>query len=130
MDEKKFNYRYTAPTRNERQEIEDIRRHYETGNAPKTKLEQLRALDKRVKTAPTVVAYLLGVVGILIFGLGLTMVLEWNIWIWGAVVACVGCIPMAFAYPVYKWMLASNKKKYGTQILTLSEELLNEEKGE
>ncbi|MDE7296490.1 MAG: hypothetical protein K2N84_04415 [Clostridia bacterium] len=130
MEEKKFNYRYTAPTRSERQEIEDIRRHYDSGAASKTKLEQLRALDKRVKTVPTLVAWLVGIAGLLIFGLGLTMVLEWNIWIWGAVVACVGCIPMALAYPVYKWILARNKKKYGAQILTLSEELLNEEKGE
>ncbi len=129
MEEKKFNYRYTAPTRSERQEIENIRRHYEPESAPKTKIEQLRALDKRVKRVPTAVAYLLGIVGILVFGLGLTMVLEWNIWIWGAVIACVGCIPMAFAYSVCKLLLERNKKKYGTQILTLSEELLNEEKG-
>lgn len=130
MDEKKFNYRYQAPTRSERREIEDIRRRYGEERAPKSQLEELRLLDRRVKRVPALVAYLLGVAGVLIFGLGLAMILEWDIWVWGAVVACAGCVPMALAYPVHGKLLACNKRKYGKRILALSDALLSGENAE
>jgi hypothetical protein len=70
----------------------------------------------------------IGVVGILVFGFGLSLCLEWGIFIWGILLAAVGCVPMVFAYPAYKWLLAKNKAKYGAEIIKLSEELLNEDK--
>ena len=54
------------------------------------------------------------------------MILEWNIWIWGIVLMAIGIVPMAIAYPVYKFSLNKGKAKYGEEILRLSEELLNE----
>ena len=128
MDSKKFRYTYSAPTEDERREISSIRRQYLAKNEEETKFEKLKRLDAKVKNWPTTIALILGIVGILIFGLGLTMVLEWSIVIWGIVIAIVGSIPIALAYPVYLKRLQINKEKYGEEILKLSEELLNEEK--
>lgn len=126
MNGEKFNYHYDAPTPLERREIEDIRKDYEE-EKPQTKLEELRSLNKKVKTPPAVVAWIMGIVGILVFGLGLTCVLEWDDWIWGIVCAVVGCAVMGFSYPVYRFILKRNKKKYGQKIVLLSAELLGEE---
>ena len=68
----------------------------------------------------------LGVVGTLIFGLGLTLILEWSMIVWGTMVAVVGMLPLALAYPAYKLSLTNRKRKYGAEILKLSEEILNE----
>ena len=54
------------------------------------------------------------------------MVLEWNIVLWGVIVSIVGVIPMAIAYPVYKFVLNKYKKRYGDEILKLSDEILND----
>ena len=121
-----FNYRYAAPTEEERKEIASIRRQYEPQDKQETKLEKLRRLDGLVKSVPTVWALVLGVVGTLLFGTGLAMILEWNIWLWGVVFMAIGSIPMALAYPVYKVVLKKYKNRYGEEILRLSEELLNE----
>lgn len=122
----KFNYRYSAPTEEERKEIASIRKQYSPTHNGETKLEKLRRLDGLVKNTAIIWSLVLGVVGCLIFGLGLAMVLEWKIIFWGVVVAVVGAIPMALAYPVYLGLLNRGKERYGEEILKLSEELLNE----
>jgi len=121
-----FHFKYTAPTEEERKEIDSIRRQYAPREKSESKLERLRRLDALVRNTPTVISLCLGVFGCLVFGLGLTMVLEWSILLWGVIVCAVGCIPMALAYPVYKAVLKRGKEKYGNEILALSEELLNE----
>lgn len=121
-----FNFKYTAPSTEERKEIDSIRRQYSPQEQGETKLERLRRLDSLVKNTATVWGLVLGVVGTLIFGLGLTMVLEWSIWLWGVALMVVGSIPISIAYPVYKSVLKKYKNRYGEEILRLSEELLNE----
>lgn len=130
MEDKKteFEYTYSAPTEQERKEIESIRRQYQSQPVSdrEEKLNRLRKLDSFVKNSATTVALILGVVGLLIFGLGMTMVLEWELYIWGVVVGTVGLTPIMIAYPVYNLILNKNKEKYGEQILTLTEQLLND----
>ena len=121
-----FNYKYTAPTEEERKEIDSIRRQYARQEHVESKIERLRRLDSIVKNTATVWALVLGVIGTLIFGLGLTMILEWSIWLWGIVLMVIGSVPMAIAYPVYNVVLKKYKSRYGEEILRLSEELLNE----
>lgn len=126
MSENKFVYNYSAPTEGERREIEHIKRQYGGEQVKTDNLTRLRELDRRVKQPPLIVSIVLGVVGLLIFGTGLTMALEWSLILWGAVVMIVGIIPMAVAYPLRKAMVKRNKKKYGDEIIKLSNELLNE----
>ena len=124
----KFEFTYIAPTERERKEVESLRKQYLPQEESVDKVEQLRKLDEKVKTPPKVFALSLGVVGTLIFGLGLTMILEWNLIVWGAGIAVVGMISVALAYPLYKWLFKKLKEKYRAAILQLSEEILNEKK--
>ena len=129
MEEQKqeiFEYTYSAPTEREKRQIESIRKQY----APQSEkaenaFDRLKKLDAKVNNTATCAALILGVVGILIFGFGLSMILVWNIWLWGIVLMATGCIPMALAYPIYSWLIARGKKKYGEEILRLSEGLLH-----
>lgn len=121
-----FNFKYTALSQEERKEIDSIRRQYCPSEQKESKLERLRRLDALVKNSAVIWSLVLGILGLLTFGLGLTMILEWNIWLWGIVVMLIGSVPIALAYPVYLKILNKNKKRYGQEILTLSEELLNQ----
>ena len=123
--DKKFDYNYTAPTQAERKEIEALRNKYlPKEESEKNALEKLRDLDRKVHSLPTMLGIIFGVIGTLIFGLGMAMILEWNFLIGGALVAIVGLVPLALAYPVYKKTLQKQKEKYSEEILSLSKKLL------
>lgn len=125
MDNKNFNYKYSAPSKNERREITGIRKQY-LPKEKEDKLTRLRNLDRKVKNTAMSLSLCAGVIGTLIFGLGLTMVLEWELLVFGIIVSIVGAIPMGAAYYIYAKILSINKKKYGDEIIALSDELLNE----
>ena len=128
MENNAFNYTYAAPTESERKEIESIKRQYvDEGKKEESKLQRLRRLDSKVKNTPVIWSLCVGVIGTLIFGFGLTMVLEWDELLIGAAIMAVGAIPIALAYPIYKRILKNGKKKYGGEIVRLSEELLKGE---
>ena len=124
MQKNEFQYSYSALTVDEKQEVESIRRQYQTQNEPQSDLARLRALDKKVKRAATVWSLVLGIVGCLIFGLGFSMILQWHILFGGIAVGVFGCALVVAAYPIYAKIYAVQKKKYGAEILRLSEELL------
>ncbi len=131
MENKRFSYTYAAPTCEERKEVESIQKQYlPPEQKPQKKLERLRKLDARVKKGAVYSALTVGIVGTLLFGLGLSLVLEFGKYALGIVFAAVGLIPTVGAYFVYESVLQRNKKKYGREILKLSEEILNEEKTE
>lgn len=121
--EEKFEFTYSALTEKERREVDSIRREYRQVKDKNEKLQRLRALDKKVKKLPSAVSWTLGTVGTLVLGLGMTMVLEWEVFFWGILVGVAGIAAVAAAYPVYKTVLNRSKKKYGDEILALSEEL-------
>lgn len=124
----KFNFTYSAPTKSEREEIEDIRKTYLPKAKLDTKLMRLKKLDSIVKNTPMAISLSLGIVGTLIFGLGMTMVLEWQYVAFGIIVSVLGLVPVDLAYFVYKKILNRLTEKHREEILKLSEELLNEEK--
>ncbi len=126
MKDDKFIYNYSAPTEKEKKQIEEIKRRYQEKTEEENDFIKLKKLDDKVKKSPMIISLILGVIGTLIFGLGLTMILEWKIWVWGIVVMLVGCVPIALAYPVYNLVFNKNKAKYSDEILSLSEKLLNE----
>ena len=127
MSENQFNYTYKAPTEEERREIESIKRQYEPKKESENKLARLRKLNNYVNGLATSVSLAVGVIGLLIFGLGLAMVLEYQIIIGGVIVSAFGIPLIAIAYPIYNIILNKNKAKYGEEILKLSNELLNQE---
>lgn len=122
-----FNYTYSAPSERERREAESIRRQYETHAMEETKLSRLKKLHGTVVNTALAISLVVGIFGCLIFGLGIAMVLEWQIYLYGIIIGIVGAGIMAVAYPVYKLTLRKNKEKYGAEIIKLSDEILNSE---
>ena len=108
---------------------ENIRAAYER-NPRAEKLERLRRLNARVKNAAMSIALSLGVVSVLVFGLGMAMTLSWGMIAAGVAVSAAGIVPMALTAPAYNFILRRGKKKYGEEIVRLSEELLDEAEGE
>lgn len=124
-NEEKFNYIYSVPTEEERKEILAIRNKYIPSDNVETKLDILRKLNDKVIKLPKIISIILGIVGVLIFGLGISMVLEWDIVISGVVISAVGVIIACVSYPIYNVILKHNKKKFSNEIIKLSDEILN-----
>lgn len=124
MNDDNFSFSYSAPTEEERREIESIKRSYIANENKYTKIEKLRMLDKKVKTPPTVVGLTVGIIGTLVLGVGMTMVLEWDLTVEGVIVGCIGTVIACLAYPIRNLILNINKKKYSKEILTIADEIL------
>lgn len=115
-----FTYRYSAE---QSKEVARIRSRY----LPKeeNKLEVLRKLDRRVQTAGTAVSLCLGILGCLLFGIGMCFFLRvfaGGPWL-AALFFAVGAAPMLSAYPVYRHVAAKAKERLVPEILRLTEEL-------
>lgn len=121
----KFEYKYKAPTQEERQEINNILNDYLPKSESNNKLDYLRKLDFKVKNIPMIVGLNLGIIGTLIFGLGLTCFLEWNLIILGFIFSLLGMIVAVMAYPLYKVIYKRMKNRYSGEIIKISNELLN-----
>ena len=126
MKKQEFEYTYKAPSEEEKREIASIRRQYEATLPSEEKLSKLRRINAFVNNFANAVYLVFGVVGLLVFGLGMSMILEWEIIVFGIIVSLVGLIPITLAYPIYNIALKYNRKKYKNEILRLSDELLNE----
>lgn len=120
----KFEYNYNVPTQEEQATIKKILAQYEEQSDTTSKIEYLKKLDFKVKMLPTILGYFLGIIGILIFGLGLTFVLEWDAFIFGSVISFIGIIISLIAYPIYQKIFMKMKIKYSDKIIALSKELL------
>ena len=88
----------------------------------------IKHLDNKVKTIPMILSLSFGVIGLLLFGTGLTFFLEWSsYWYIGIPFGIIGVVLIALAYPIYKKILTKQKSKYSAEIIELSNELLKEE---
>lgn len=125
-DSDKFSYTYSAPTEEERREIEDIRSAYAPAAKSEDKLAKIRALNERATRPARIAALTLGIGGILLFGLGMSMTLAWELIAGGIVVAAIGMLATIVANPVRRALLNLGKRKYGAEILRLTDELLGE----
>lgn len=121
----KFEYKYNSTNKSVKDEVEKIRNKY-IPNKNQNKINELKNLNRKVELLPTLIAFLLGIIGTLIFGTGLAMVLEWKLYIYGSIVAVMGFIPAALAYPLYQKFYTNQKEKYTPKILKISEEILND----
>lgn len=115
-----FEYTYSAE---QQQEIEQIRKKY----IPKEedKMDLLRKLDRDASKAGTRAAIAIGVVGCLLFGVGMCCTMVWadSLFGLGIVVGILGMIVMGMAYPQYKKITEKQRRKIAPQILALTEEL-------
>lgn len=122
-----FKFEYSAPTDSERKEILSIRNEYLLVGADGNDMERLRAMHRRVKSLPSALSIVIGVIGTLIFGGGMAMFLEWNHTVSGVIVGVIGFVIALAAYPINKIFAKLMKKKYSDRIIELSNEILGED---
>ena len=122
MENTTFNYTYSA-ARNK--EVESIRNKYIPRE--ESKLERLKKLDTKVQMAGTIPSLCLGIIGCLIFGIGMCFGLDALAGAdWLTPLFCIiGVITMIPAYPVYKHISRKTKAELTPEILRLSEEIMN-----
>lgn len=116
-----FEYNYSAKRQ---AEIEAIQKKYLPQEDDK--LEQLRALDRSVERPGTIASIMVGLIGTLVFGAGMSLALVWtdSLLTLGIIVGLIGGALIGAAYPVYQWLTQKEKERLAPQILALSEELL------
>ncbi len=98
-----------------------------------TELDELRELDKKVKTPANVFAYIFGSLGAIIMGSGMSLIMTdiaetigvASPMLPGIIIGLVGMLMAIINYPIYKGILGSRKKKYADKIITLSEKIMN-----
>lgn len=127
----KFEYKYVAPTLEEQKEINRIRNQYLPKNKTMTKFERLQYLDNKIKSVSTSAGISLGVIGLLMFGTGLTFFLEWiKFWYFGIPFSVIGIFLISIANLVYNKVKKKYTDKYSDEIIQLSNELLGENKSD
>ena len=117
--------------RNEQQAAARIREHYTEKQI--TDLDTLRELDAKVKRPASVFAYVFGSISAIIMGAGMSLVMTdigatigmESTMVPGIVIGVVGMVMALLNYPMYKGILGSRKKKYGAEILKLSDKIMN-----
>ncbi len=115
-----FEYTYSAK---EQEEIEKIRKKYLPRE--EDKMELLRKLDKDVTKPGTIWSLVIGIMGCLLFGVGMCCTLVWvdSLFGVGIVVGVIGMVIMGVAYPIYIRITKKQQEKLAPQILALAEEL-------
>ena len=100
-----------------------------------SELDALRKLDAKVKRPANAFAYAFGSISAIIMGAGMSLVMTdigatigiTDALVPGIAIGVVGLGMAILTYPMYKGILNSRKKKYGAEILRLSDKILNKE---
>lgn len=121
QDKASFQYTYSAK---EQEEIKRIRSKY----LPKeeNRMDLLRRLDAQVTQKAGIYAMVIGIVGSLILGIGMSCCMVWadSVFALGIVVGLAGMAILSLAYPVYNRTVRKERERIAPQILRLTEELM------
>ncbi len=121
----KFEYNYSAK---QQEEVDAIKRKYlarEEKAKELSKLEELRQLDKKVELSATICSIMVGVIGTLVFGTGMSFIMafETAMYVPGILAGILGIVGIASALPVYRYVLKKQREKAAPRVLALTEEL-------
>ena len=126
-----FSYTYSAK---EQAEIKKIREKYADKDPNEDKMERLRRLDTKVTQKAQAISLILGIVGALILGVGMSLIMsdlgdilglhKSLAMMFGIVLGLIGCVPVSLAYPIYDLVLKCERKKIAPEILSLTDELM------
>lgn len=100
-----------------------------------TELDDLKKLDKTVKTPANIFAYTFGSVSALVMGAGMSLIMTdisntvglSNPMLPGLVLGIAGIAMAIFNYPIYKRILNSRRKRYADEIIALSDKIMKDE---
>ena len=98
-----------------------------------SELDELRDLDTKVKRPASIFAYIFGTLSAIIMGAGMSLVMTdigatlgiTSALVPGILIGAVGLGMTLLTYPMYKKIMNSRKKKYGAEIIKLSEKIIN-----
>ncbi len=125
-----FSFTYSAK---EQDEIKKIREKYESKAAvAEDALTRLRRLDASVTSKATTLSLILGIVGALVMGFGMSLIMTdlaeslgiANPMLSGIIIGLVGMVSVILAYPVYNATVRKERKKIAPEIIRLTEELM------
>lgn len=97
-----------------------------------TELDELKALDRKVKMPAMVFSYIFGSISALVMGAGMSLVMTdigetigmSDPMIPGIAVGAVGLLMTVINYPVYKRILDGRRKRYAEEIIALSDRIM------
>jgi len=100
-----------------------------------SELDALRELDAKVKHPANAFAYTFGSISAIVMGAGMSLVMTdigatigiTDALVPGIAIGVVGLGMAILTYPIYKGILNSRKKKYGAEILRLSDKIMNQQ---
>ena len=118
-------------TENNKKIAERIQSNYAPQSTSQTKVEKLKELDKKVKNPARIFAYVFGSVSCLILGLGMCLAMKviggtTALMVVGIIIGLAGIALTSSTYPLYNKILEKRKEKYSSEILSLSQEILND----
>jgi len=124
-----FNYTYSAK---EQEEIKAIRKKYAVQEQTEDKMAQLRRLDAGVYSKATTASLVIGIIGTLMMGSGMSLIMTDIGEMFGTVLALiigisvgiVGIVFVCLAYPIYNRTLKKEREKIAPEILRLTDELM------
>ena len=110
--------------------VQKIRSQYTEKES--TELDELRALDAKVKRPANMFAYIFGSISAIIMGAGMSLVMTdigstigiADAMVPGIIVGVIGMLMVIANYPIYKTMLGSRRKKYAEKIIALSDNIM------
>ena len=114
---------------NEKKYLEKMVSKY--GTKEISKIDELRELDKKSTRGAKIFAYIFGSIASLILGFGMCVAMEVILegWMWlGILVGVIGIALVSVNYFIYRSLEKKGREKYAEKILTLSNELLNDNK--
>ena len=126
-----FHYTYSAK---EQEEIKAIRKKYTAPEQTEDKMAQLRRLDAGVYSKATTAALVIGIIGALIMGIGMSLamtdvgetlgLLGTLAMLTGIVIGIVGIALVCVAYPIYNRVLKKEREKIAPEMIRLTDELM------
>lgn len=120
--EQVFTYTYCAQ---EQAELKKFREKYAPRDPMENKMEQLRAMDRKVESIGRARALTLGIMGTLMLGIGMCCTMVWKdiAFVPGIVVGVIGIAVLSTAYPVYRSVTRKEREKIAPEMMRLIEEL-------
>ena len=126
-----FNYTYSAK---EQEEIKAIRKKYTAEENTEDKMALLRRLDSAVSHNAASISLVIGIIGALILGTGMSLAMTeigkilglgtGTAMALGIVIGIIGIVLISCAYPVYNRILKRERAKIAPEIIRLSDELM------
>ncbi len=97
-----------------------------------TVIDELKALDTRVKRPANVFGYVFGSIGAIVMGGGMSLCMTdigttlglTNIMVLGIIIGIIGMLMVIINYPIYKVILDSRRKKYADRIIKFSDKIM------